>query len=289
VKTKSNAACGFPACDRAAKTRGFCQTHYMQGYSRHDWDIDKMDAIGPTTEERKKRRIARPCAWCGTEITRMPSLMTHDLVYCNLEHKGLHSRTFPKKQRATCSVDGCGRDGLSSKTALCGLHYQRFKRGASLTDVRHWSPRVDVCCSWCGKSVKRPHAKMNERAFCCPDHYRKWRTDQAPARTIDDSGYAWLLFAKLPKERKQIASAMAASNGRVPEHRLVFAEMLGRPLDSSEEVHHLNGNASDNRPENLDLRVKGEHQKLHADVLSQLKAVRLENERLRAQVAALTA
>src|SRR4051794_17995235 len=51
-------------------------------------------------------------------------------------------------------------------------------------------------------------------------------------------------------------------NGR-HQHRVVAELKLGRPLLSTEAVHHIDGNKHNNSPENLEVMTFSEHTKRH--------------------------
>lgn len=76
------------------------------------------------------------------------------------------------------------------------------------------------------------------------ENSRNWKG----GRRLHPRGYIMLsilsthLFASMRTKRNEIA-----------EHRLIMAEHLKRPLKTREHVHHINGNKSDNRIENLEL------------------------------------
>lgn len=74
-------------------------------------------------------------------------------------------------------------------------------------------------------------------------------------RVVLGSGYIGVML-----DSTDPMASMRHRMGYVLEHRLVMARKLGRPLTSKETVHHINGDRSDNRLRNLQLR-NGRHGK----------------------------
>lgn len=178
---------------------------------------------------------------CGGPLYQVGLCKAHK---ARLDRTGDVSADVPIRRRSSrpthCQEAGCTRRVAGG--GLCASHYaKRFNEGWRAN--RPADPcQVDGC-----ESVVR------SRGYCS-SHYskmRRWGSAEPAPRPKPEgrkrekrSGY---VLVRAPE------SPMAMANGYVPEHRLVMAEQIGRPLRDFENVHHINGVRDDNRPENLEL------------------------------------
>lgn len=150
---------------------------------------------------------------------------------------------------AVCSVPDCDGDYLAK--GLCAKHYQKRRVHGDPLYQREFTK--DQPCNVRG--CKRTQIG----AGYCGKHYQRYAKHGDPEKSlrgeigkggISPKGYVILYRPGHPNANKV---------GRIPEHRLVMSEVLGRPLLGDETVHHKNGVKSDNRPENLELWVSNHH------------------------------
>lgn len=177
---------------------------------------------------------------CSLEDCERPYLASG---FCRKHYQRWHKHGDPRKtafpravdrlpvaqRMGECKVDGCVLRPRSR--GYCGTHYARIIRNGTL-ELKVFECRVVGCMRRYGSG-----------GYCQMHKIR-----------VDKYGDPGPVYAYPPKVLGPEEYVFVTVNSiRVMEHRYVMSQMIGRPLMGKENVHHLNGDKHDNRPENLEL------------------------------------
>lgn len=211
------------------------------------------------------------CLDCGKEITGKTRCQSCYIAYTRTpEFAEAQSKRLTKYEREY------GTEALNTGSII--YWDTRTRRKTKEPNVRT-RPFVKVLCGKCTntrwvsvhniRDCKRRVSKFN--GFCkeCARNatWLERGRERPKTRKLTSHGYIKIYCPENP---------MADKRGEVYEHRLVMAEKLGRPLESYEHVHHLDGNKTNNMPANLELIEPRPH-----NIFTKLIA---ENQRLKAEI-----
>lgn len=144
-------------------------------------------------------------------------------------------------------------------------------------------------CSQCGKGVYTPPSQLGGVRNCSTQCFKKWiwnrrpeairhcrhcrkqfRTNPAYIRRRKSAGIycsrqCFDAHRSIPRKGIRDSHGYISMRGvrGIRQHRWIIEQHLGRKLSTSEHVHHINGNKSDNRIENLEVMTATKHHRLH--------------------------
>lgn len=198
-------------------------------------------------------KTSRFCKWCSEPI---PETMRSNAVYCSREHS---NRAGAKRQRSRLTSEDWRRYNAARKTKREPKPRKKVwepgqeDRECSRCDQRkpvgefYWITTRNAPSSYC-RPCTRSYAAVKKRAArgLPPDAVLRIREPKPAGHSYLHHGYRLV---------KQPGHHRADKYGYVYEHIVIAEKKYGIQITRDFTVHHKNANRSDNRLDNLELRI----------------------------------
>lgn len=196
---------------------------------------------------RQRQRVQpQTCQQCGDEFIRL-----YANQFCSQACSNRFRADLQIEQRAMQTCKQCGNE-------FWRKHVQDFCSHACRCTFETGKPKkaepqreCPICGSMFGRTVRRPWRKTCGVPKCI-----RALADQHPGYLSGADHPNWKGGKRLQTKAGYVMVYGGPGNESRLEHRVVMEDLLGRPLQRYEEVHHRNAVRNDNRPENLELWVK---------------------------------
>ena len=117
-----------------------------------------------------------------------------------------------------------------------------------------------VHCVVCGMAIERKHPRRKN--FCSIEHRNLWMSENMDFAKLA-RGHKAKHLTELNLKRNPLCHIADRGTANSKKARAAAETNIGRPLEHGEVVHHMNGNATDNNPENLLVMPDRQHRQLH--------------------------